>query len=320
LHTTRFFGRITRWSAMFHVPALVLLLVPAGDQVTSTPACLERSHPPVTISGLQPKRWIVRDLPDNTVIDARSAQWIGAADSPVRWGGGDDLCWTGGVVKGLYPETDSWSRLHDTKAMRVGQTGGVRATIEGFRAINYGDGISLEDGAEDFLIRGVHLTHMRDDCVENDFARGGRIEDSFFEGCYVWIATRPRPSSAARVDGSSRRLVIARNVAWMEPMATVYSGPAPSTSAVFKVDRSPPSVSPRMILRHNVLRVDVAPGVGDACLDPEGLVIESVGNVVVWLGEGEYPCLPLPEGWSLTRDRAVWERAVAEWKTRHPAP
>jgi hypothetical protein len=283
MHTTGFFGRITRWGAMVSLPAFVLI-APAGDHVTPTPACLERSHSTLTISGLhltisglQPKRWFARDLPDNTVIDARSARWIGAADSPVRWGGGEDLCWTGGLVEGLYPETDSWSRLHDTKAMRVGQTGGARATIEGFRAINYGDG-------------------------------------------YVWIATRPRPSSAARVDGSSRRLVIERNVAWMEPMATVYSGPAPSTSAVFKVDRSPPSVSPRMILRHNVLRVDVAPGVGDACLDPEHLVLESVGNVVVWLGDGEYPCLPLPDGWSLTRDRAVWDQAVAAWKARHQAP
>jgi hypothetical protein len=65
------------------------------------------------------------------------------------------------------------------------------------------------------------------------------------------------------------------------------------------------------------LRVDVAPGVGNARLNPRDLVVESASKVVVWLGSGDYPCLPIPEGWTLTRDEAVWDRAVVAWRIRH---
>jgi hypothetical protein len=58
----------------------------------------------------------------------------------------------------------------------------------------------------------------------------------------------------------------------------------------------------------------------NTCLDPRGLVTESADNTVAWLGEGEYPRLPLPPGWTLTRDRRVWERALPDWKPRHAEP
>jgi hypothetical protein len=298
---------------------LVPLADPApihGVQAVAVP-CLDRTERRITIRGPQTRKWFPSALDGNMVIDARSATWNAVADYPLRWGGGSDLCWLGGMVRGSYGDRETWSRMHDTKAMRVGQHGGERAVVDGFRAANYGDGISLEEGAEDFVIRGVHLVHMRDDCFENDFVHGGRIEDSLFEGCYVWIATRPRPSIAGSVNGAGRTIVIENNLAWMEPMPSVYSGPAPSTGAVFKVDPSSRAASPRMILRRNVVRVDVAPGVGDACLDPRGLVAESVGNIIVWLGAGDYPCLPIPAGWTLTRDQRVWDQAAADWKARN---
>jgi hypothetical protein len=40
-------------------------------------------------------------------------------------------------------------------------------------------------------------------------------------------------------------------------------------------------------------------------------------NVMVWLGQGSYPTA-LPSCFTVTRDRSVWDRAVAEWKARHP--
>jgi hypothetical protein len=72
------------------------------------------------------------------------------------------------------------------------------------------------------------------------------------------------------------------------------------------------------VLKNIVLRVDVKPGVSNACLNPANLVKQSVNNTVVWLGSGDYPCLPLPPGWTLTRDKGVYDRAVADWKARNP--
>jgi hypothetical protein len=113
-------------------------------------------------------------------------------------------------------------------------------------------------------------------------------------------------------------ITVDRAVVWMKPTLTTYNGVPNSTGAVFKVDNATNSVSPRMRLRNIVLRVDVDPSVGNPCLNPYNLVIESVDNVVVWTGSGDYPCLPLPQGWTLTRDQGVWDQAVADWKARHP--
>ena len=40
------------------------------------------------------------------------------------------------------------------------------------------------------------------------------------------------------------------------------------------------------------------------------------GNVMVWLGEGPYPGT-LPPCFTLTRDKSVWDDAVAKWKAAH---
>ena len=36
------------------------------------------------------------------------------------------------------------------------------------------------------------------------------------------------------------------------------------------------------------------------------------------LGPGNYPA-PLPTCFTVTKDRSVWDAAVADWKRRHPA-
>jgi hypothetical protein len=40
-------------------------------------------------------------------------------------------------------------------------------------------------------------------------------------------------------------------------------------------------------------------------------------NVLVWLGTGDYPD-PLPNCVRVTRDRGVWDAAVADWHARNP--
>ena len=43
----------------------------------------------------------------------------------------------------------------------------------------------------------------------------------------------------------------------------------------------------------------------------------SCDDVMVWLGPGPYPA-PLPDCVRVTRDRGVWDDAVADLKRRHP--
>jgi hypothetical protein len=288
---------------------------PPPPPPSNTAGCLDGRTATITLTGLQSTRYSHRDdLPQNALVDATTASWTSSSSgSPIRAGNGSDICWHGGSAVNTYSDNTSWSTFHDTYAF---QGYGRDQIVEDFAARNFGDGIKWMDALTDnWTVRRVHLQHMHDDCVETDWLKGGRIEDVLFEGCYVFLAARPR--SGSTVDGSRNTIAVDRAVVWMEPMPTVYSGPAPSTGAVFKIDNSSSSRSPRLVLRNIVLRVDVKPGVGNACLNPAGLVVESVNNTVVWLGQGDYPCLPLPAGWTLTRDKAVWDAAVNDWNARH---
>jgi hypothetical protein len=40
-------------------------------------------------------------------------------------------------------------------------------------------------------------------------------------------------------------------------------------------------------------------------------------NVMVWLGGGDYPTT-LPDCFTVTSDRSVWDTAVQAWKAQHP--
>ncbi|MGH7528139.1 MAG: hypothetical protein ACREMX_15700 [Gemmatimonadales bacterium] len=298
--------------------------MPVGPDTSPSPelaaaavaSCLDGSGPKVTLTGSQGTYDKRSSMASGTRIDARSASWTTSkSGSPVRAGGGSDICWYGGRITGQFSDDMSWSAFHDTYAF-VGY--GRRQVVENLRAHKFGDGIKWEkDATDNWTVRRVHLSDMHDDCVETDWAKSGRIEDVLFEGCYVFLATRPRSSSSA--NGSSNTVVVDRAVVWMKPIKNTYDNDPPnSTSAIFKID---PSRSPKMRLRNLVLRVDVKPGAGGegrACLNPRNLVVESVNNVVVWTGSGSYPCLPLPSGWTLTRDKGVWDRAVADWKAKHP--
>ena len=96
-------------------------------------------------------------------------------------------------------------------------------------------------------------------------------------------------------------------------MAQPYRGTPPNTSGFFKWDKSSYDSSPRLALYNNVFRADMVPADGTLCLAPPGKLAASANNVIVWLGPGDYPCLPLPPGWTLTTDRRVWDDAVSAW-------
>ncbi|MGH7528140.1 MAG: metallophosphoesterase family protein [Gemmatimonadales bacterium] len=303
---------------------------PPGDPPPSAPppppppppvgtSCLERGPATITLTGNRTSSYDRRsDLAAGTIVDANAASWtMSGTGAGARAGDADAICWHGGTITNTLSQDNSWATFHDAYAF-MGY--GSNMVVEDLRAHNFGDGIKwVEETSGNWTVRRVHLSDMHDDCVETDWVKGGRIEDVLFEGCFVFLATRPRSSLSGSVDGSQETIAVDRAVVWMKPIKNTYNmDPPNSTGAVFKVDNSSDSDSPRMRLRNIVLRVDVEPGSGNACLNPYNLVVESVNNTVVWTGSGDYPCLPLPQGWTLTRDLAVWNAAVADWKARHP--
>jgi hypothetical protein len=288
-----------------------------GGTVTALPSCLGGSGTQYVLSGAQTTKWDHRNEPASTKVDATTASWSSQINYPALFGGGGNQCWHGGKIVGTWAESVPWDTMHGAVALNL--FSGPDTIVEQVFINNYGDGLRFEKSAENFLVRDVHVKHSRDDCIENDFVRNGKVQNSFFDGCYSGISAEPGSSNLSGLtDGRTKVFTIENTLLWLEPMQEVYSGPSPNTSGFFKWDGTSYDTSPKLVLRNNIFRADMIPDDNDLCLNPEGKTIESSGNIVVWLGQGPYPCLPIPPGWTLTTDKSVWDNAVAQWKAAHP--
>ena len=289
---------------------------PPGTSVS----CLDRGPATRTVTGTQTGRLDDRTgLAANAIVDARTGYWPQVNDYAVLIGGGAGWCWTGGHIEGFWTDQTPWADMHGRTAFE--DYGGANTVVEGLRLKNYGDGVTIRITADNWTLRRSHLMHLRDDCIENDYERGGLVDDVFFEGCYSAFSARPSSTNLGDYSGANNTWTIQNSLVWLEPMAQPYKGTPPNTSGFFKWDKTSYNSSPKLVLRNNIFRADMVPADGSLCLTPvaaSNKVAESANNVIVWLGAGAYPCQPIPPGWTLTTDRRVWDDAVAKWKAAHP--
>lgn len=257
------------------------------------------------------------DVARATTIDARSATWLQVDPWPISITGAGSVCWSGGAVVGTYGPDTSWDVFHSTGAFNITNPDSV---IEGLRIHNYGDGIRIRAGAQNWHVRGAHLTYLHDDCLEDDKLHSGVVTDSLFDGCYVGFSTRPTASDTTS-DGHTERMVIDGSLVRLRPMPTVYKGAAPGHGGFFKWDTDA-GRSPKLVIRNDVFRVDQLPNHGSLGL-PDGYSVECSRNTIVWLGSGAFPAR---DSW-MTRcpdtrvvtDRTVWDDAVKAWTIAHPS-
>jgi hypothetical protein len=191
-----------------------------------------------------------------------------------------------------------------------------RLTVDGIRIDNVGDGIRPRGGAEHFVIRNVWLSYVRDDCVENDHLNAGLVDDSLFDGCFVAFSAR---HSDTRIEGASNVWTIQNSLVRLEAMPGPPEGGDYGHKGFFKwIDwGDPDSRSPRLALFNNVFMAEMQGQIdGERMGIPPGKLAACANNVMVWLGPGEYPA-PLPDCFTVTTDRGVWDDAVGVWVRRH---
>ena len=278
--------------------------------VTPTP-CLARSGPVVTLSGVRTSAYFNVAVADNTKIDASTAQFLTSANRAIAVGGGARICFAGGEALGQLPPATDWPTMHDTYAFQARGIAGF--ALEGEHAFDYGDGITLDDTTTNWVIRGVRFTYMRDDCVQNDWLNSGLIEDSFFDGCYEGLSSRPFLPTQG--DGSANLVVVKNSLFRLQDMDQGYDGPG--HGGFFKWSPTSPMVS----LYNNVYRVDSPSSLGGHTLaPPAGKVKDCANNVMIWLGSGPFP-ETLPPCYTVLTGAAglaFWNNAVASWKANHP--
>jgi hypothetical protein len=287
-----------------------------GPVVDAAFACLAQDGALVELSPSGAERYSDRDLAASTRIDARAAVFHASAANryPISLAGEGGVCVAGGTVLGQDDRNDSWETSHDVNSFGIAWSN-PGLTLEGIRVDNVTDGIRPYGDARDFTVRDAWLSYIRDDCIENDHVNGGLIDDSLFDGCYVGIAARPTPGIEAEgYDGRDQVLTITRSLIRLQPMPGPRSGGSSDRGhgVLFKWHE----LAPRVALHGNVFLVEEGGFDGSDMSFPDR--IESCAdNVVVWLGAGDYPD-PLPDCVQLTRDRRVWDAAVADWHARNP--
>ncbi|MDD1668148.1 MAG: phytase, partial [Methanomicrobiales archaeon] len=243
---------------------LHLRVCPNGAPGMPGNACDRPGEPAVSLSGTFSSDYRNKSLRPNTTIDARAATFFATPDNryPINLGGGAGVCVVGGTVLGQYDRTWGWERMHDLNNAGIAFEN-ARSIIDGIRIDNVTDGIRPRPGGQ-FAIRNAWLTHIRDDCVENDQLQEGVVENSLLDGCYVAFSARPsRSKTGKEFDGSEKVWTIKNSLIRLEPMPGPRGGSADGLGhgSFFKWHsrrHSGKSRSPKLALFENIFMLERA--------------------------------------------------------------
>jgi hypothetical protein len=289
--------------------AVIVLTRPVDE------ACGDKATTKVTVSGTQSSQYTGPKLTDLTRVDARTASWSReqAGDYPVIFRekptpAGSSLCFLGGRITSSAPASTPWDTWHGTYGFYTDEGD---TTIRGLVLDNQGDAIGLKrETSSGARIEGVYATRIHDDVIENDWQGDVRVTDSLLEGYVIFAGRGYDDMEGGTPDGRDNDYVIEDTLAWLQPQPTVYKGAVPGTGPLFKRPdgSSEQGFEPNYTITDSIFRVDQAPNHGDLSIPPG----DHSGNTIVWTGSGAYPG-PVPDGFTLTRDRSVWDDAKAAW-------
>ena len=270
--------------------------------------------------------------PSGGTVDARGSVFSFPDGWVVVPGAATDVCWVGGTYRLTVDDTvststytasptNAWSTIWHHDGGVTTKYGQARWIWDGLSISHVGDAFNISDGSQDFEIRNVHLSDVRDDCVQNDKFLAGTVRDSFLDGCYVAFSAR---ASGTVPDGSANTWSIRNNLVWVKPMWSVYKGDSPGNGEIFKWDKANLAKTPKLVFRDNIVRVGRTPfQVGTKqgkFYVPPGT--DFANNVLVWDGPGTPP--PSLTAWfdaahgSRVGTMADWDAAVAAWRAAHP--
>lgn len=235
-------------------------------------------------------------------------------------------CVVGGAVAGRADDAQTWNLYHDTYngacvkivALDWMQVTGTRCdrTEDGMRPERPAD---LSDSTR-FWISGTYLSHIRDDCIENDFVVPGVLYDNLWEQCNTGISERPSGRTITRPDSDTLILDHMLIGLWQTPHVEKDGRRVTGENAIFKWSAS----GNRVVIKCSMFAIDAQSLNGtDSMQLPPGTVLDDSAcpdapSTIVWLGPGRYPVNA--GGLRVVTQRSVWDDAVAAWKARHGIP
>lgn len=179
---------------------------------------------------------------------------------------------------------------------------------DGVRIKNTMDGIRPGSSATNFRISNCYMKDIRDDAIEDDGLIGGLVDDCLVEGAFNFLSQQ---QASGHWDGVNH-LKIQNTLVKITEQAYA-DGDGLGCYGLFKYQNSGPVP---LICTDCVFWVP-AHGVGsDASMDFPNLAVYT-RVVLIWGGGGTYPGWLPSTGVTVSTDTTIWDRAIADWKTRH---
>lgn len=272
------------------------------------------------------------------VFDLRGSLWLTQQfpfylnHYPVKISGAEGGCVVGGVIVGTTNPLTDWRVRYG----HIGPSGGNSAAIlakdvdrfsySGLRIKNAWDGVRVNKHRSFFEVRNSWIDAV-DDCIENDGLISGIISDNLFDGCFVFVSSRPGRAKPSNSEPSSSSLVeVSNNLVYMR--AVLRDGVL-EEGHLFKV--SGKIAAPQFAIHDNVfLHYGIKTRDEDATLAqlvsaPRGKVHSCSGNLMLWLGESPFPgdwpndvfpgCLTVLTGFEALK---FWVETRENWINCHP--
>jgi hypothetical protein len=268
--------------------------------------------------------------PDDVTVDLSSVTSTAypSTVSPIAVGTentGLRTCVSGGTILGSADPKQTWSVYHDQyNGACVKILARDWMQVRGLRCDNVEDGIRPEESAVNannavVYVTGTYLTHIRDDCIENDYTVGGLLQDNLWEQCNTGVSERPSgkkswptpPHETLTLD----HMLIGLYQTPHDENGQVVMG----ENALFKWSTS----GNRVVIKCSTFKVDAVSLNGtDAMALPPRTTVDDSGcpgrpSTIVWLGRGNYPAPH--HGLRVVKDVRVWDDAVQAWKAAHQA-
>ena len=327
----------------------------APVDVAETFACLDAAPDVVSVVGSHARKYTVDGSPGR----AWDARGFDALTDGIRHGtvvmreGAESpgMCWAGGYVRSTRAVDASWAEhkanddpddpSRNSAAISNASVGGI---VTGMHVANVADAFRNYE-TQDWLVQHSWAEYVRDDAIENDDLRRGRVHDVLLDGVYSGFSARPASlDDEVEADGNVVTLerVLLRMEAqpypyqWRERGGNINADGEPWREGdgvpyghgnVFKIeDHDVPGRNVRWALRD--LTLMATHRIGDARkLDfpPDELLEDCSGVTVIWTGGGHYPgelpgekfpdCVSVVTG---EAGRALWAERVDDWHRRHP--
>ena len=243
---------------------------------------------------------------------------------PIHLAGSSGVTFLGGLVRSNIPQSSEWRPTYcNSAALAVFDSNG--ATVDGVRVTGAWDAIRFAKNSNNFTLKRAWIENVRDDCVENDQLKSGKISDVLFDGCFQGISVDPGVGVSVANQQNLQTVEMDNVLLRLKPYPYRKNDNYPLTNTHGHIFKSA-TTSPSFSVTNSTFAYEVIPFSSDERLtNILGRMKTCKNNHVLWLSDSPLPaffklfpqsCFQVVQG-KAARD--MWEASRTNWIDCHPS-